>query len=148
MPSKVNYIWVGKPRSVTVDQPQQDLVGPLKMYLAIEQHTTNIRFWCLEKYTQHYSSLLKNTPITVYPIESFLNEKLAHADMLESVEQVSVLVNRVIQTDFQVRACITTKESFAFLLMAAEGGYILDTNVLPASDYIEFPEQAVFLMPA
>jgi len=148
MRNKVNYIWVGKPRSLTVDEPQQDLVGPMKMHLTIDHHTTSIHFWCLEKYTEHYGLLLKNTPIIVSPIESFLHEQLDHTDMLESAEKVIVLVNRVIQDNFQIRACVTAKESFAFFLMAAEGGYVLDTNVLPASDCIEFPEHANFSMPA
>lgn len=32
--------------------------------------------------------------------------------------------------------------------MAVKGRYVLDKNVLPASDSIEFPEQPVFIMPA
>lgn len=148
MYSKINYIWVGKPRSVTVDKPQQDLVGPLKMHSAIDKNKTVIRFWCLEKYTAHYGALLKGKPILVSSIESFLVEKLDQRDMNAAAKNIGTLINRVIQEDFQIRACVTVKESFAFFLMAAEGGYVLDTNVLPASDYIEFPEHDVFFMPA
>lgn len=144
----INYIWVGKNRSMNVEQPQHDLIGPLEMNLAINPDTTIIRFWCLMAHMDYYRSLLKDTSIMVESIESFIDKQLDNPEMKQSAENVISLVDRVIKNHYHIRACLTAKEAFAFFIMAAEGGYVLDTNVLPASKLVEFPTYPVFCMPA
>lgn len=132
---KINYIWVGMP---VLTQGGQDVIGPVTLTQSLVKFPlptpTSIVFWCLAKYLLEYKAyfIQKGIDITVCAIESLLEEEeafllsdnqkwsqkiLPHYKELTALHRGRSLDN------------VFLKEMIALLILATEGGWVLDTNV-------------------
>lgn len=128
--NSIHFTWVG-PIS-----PGHDDIGPLS---AVSNTMTQINFWCLEKNILYYREYFKNKNIVVRSIESFINEKKKYIGLDENslnikalAKETDILFDTVLRAKNRGdrRSFFTVKEAFVFFLLAAEGGFALDTNVI------------------
>lgn len=149
MPS-LNYIWVGKPRTDALDQLGQDVMGPVAMSECTDSTENPVFFWCLAEHKDYYDKLLRGQSIAVRAIETTVSEKIDPTEEGQLASEVLALINRILekQNRSQIRDFVTVKELFAFLLLATDGDYVMDTNVMPAASHVSFPTHPNFHMPA
>jgi hypothetical protein len=130
-PPTLNYIWVGPPPKETGGEPGHDLIGPVAM--ASCNKTNPILFWCLEEYEKQYKELLANTPaIQVKTIESSVtNEYKDNAIQTAATSTKAIIDEHLKSTRNTIRDRVSVKNIFSLFLLYSQGGYVLDTNVVP-----------------
>ena len=150
MPHNLHYCWIGLPRTINMNQPAHDLMGPIEMADLSDRIDTQIYFWHLEENTEYYQTLLAGKNIKPCAVESYLLEKAAQSGELgELASRILLLMNTLLdkkQYRKTVRDFVTIKEAFAFFVLAAEGGFVSDTNVLPAANHAGFDSYPNFRM--
>lgn len=135
MRTKVHYTWIGKPRTKNILEPEQDLVGILKMSAVIADDV-QLQLWCLDEYVESYRALLSEySNISVCSIE-----KIIEKNNFSFIADIHNWLTTFKLRGFSIRDRVTMKELFSLLILYLQGGYTLDTNVAPLFDHIHFPE--------
>ncbi|MCX7126247.1 MAG: hypothetical protein NTU49_11100 [Gammaproteobacteria bacterium] len=157
MPQKqnVNITWIGKPRTLHLDQPLHDLMGPFEMMERTDLEAVEFNFWCLDEHVEHYKNLLKDKPgISVYSVEKYIDEKSLSDNVTDEekilIQRTQKLLDKILKGEdrAQIRDLFTTKEVSVFALSALMGGYFFDSNVVSFADRLEFPDYPNNKMPA
>ncbi|CAM6002490.1 unnamed protein product [Sphagnum balticum] len=148
-PPTLNYIWVGPPPKETGGEPGHDLIGPVAM--ASCNKTNPILFWCLEEYEKQYKELLANTPaIQVKTIESSLaNEYKDNVIQTAATYTKAIIDEHLKSTRNTIRDRVSVKNIFSLFLLYSQGGYVLDTNVVPMDKSVamQLPSYKDFHLP-
>lgn len=128
----INFLWVGSP---TLYNPRavsgHDVAGPIKM--GKEGHGNLIKFWCLAEHKEFYEAEFARhqVQIEVCTIESLLESQAQNGDIATFIHYLNQKLNDLKKPDDMILSCVEFKDDFSFLILAAEGGYFLDTNVFP-----------------
>lgn len=143
----LNYIWIGSPPDVkSGGVPDHDVMGPKEMSVRCNLH---VYFWCLDPYVQHYLKAFEGfNNISVCSVESLIKDSQKIDP--SRAQQMSDILNRMLHSSGRgcIKDCVTVKDAFAFFLLAQKGGYVLDTNIVPASKKsVEFKEYDAFFLP-
>jgi hypothetical protein len=145
--STLNFIWVGEPQGVG------DIIGPvtialnLKKFLRDPNQGNPIVYWCQLAYVDYYERFFneRNLDIQVNGIESYL----AESSHKHATTVFTYYLDLVADDRDKIRDRVNFKNMFAHFLLAAQGNYVLDTNVqtdsnkpvtFPAYEYSVFPE--------
>lgn len=140
--TKAHYIWIGKPQTENISNLKGDLKGPVAMAQQVDPNKTTLYFWCLKEHFDVFSQLLSGKNIIVRSIDDYLEEKKENP-YAQAVSELRSYLFSDMRGDIRDR--VTFKEAISYLLLYLEGGYVLDTNVLPFDkDEISFPQCDAF----
>jgi hypothetical protein len=134
----VHYIWVGPPPKETGGEPGHDVLGPVKM--ASLNSSNPLQFWCLEEQQQKYIERFKQYKnITVVAIESFLKIRQSKESIFfaEAAATMTILSEHLRLERNTVRDKVSVKNIFSLFLLLSQGGYVADTNIIPATSVRE-----------
>lgn len=128
----INYVWVGPPATKSSsDQPGSDIAYVIEMMKFCKNPAT---YFCLDKHVEHFRALFaeKQVQINVESIESFLKKMTRSQDAeisLYAKKMLEILGIQLGPARNEIRDRVFFKDAFTFFLLAAQGGYTLDTNL-------------------
>ena len=137
----LNYLWVGRPSERGPDG--HDVAGPIAMAAAVDPHQV-IQFWCIGRYVPTYEAIFQGTRVRVRHIEHFIDScgalkwwtlkarpAWAASRVACALRQVLMMSGISEAENPNIRDLIYFKDLFSFFVLYFQGGYTLDTNVLP-----------------
>ena len=146
----ISYIWIGPPPKDTGGEPGHDIIGPMEM--AACNISNPILFWCLLAQESTYKDKFKKYGnIQVCAVETYLNETLTDSALATASRYTTLIISEHLKVERNtVRDKVSVKNIFSLFLLLTKGGYVMDTNVMPASPgtALTLPSFERFFLPA
>ncbi len=144
--SALNYVWVGPPR---LKKGGHDVIGINSLWQNYETHHFNetdrnpLVFWCQSQYCEDYKAYFnqQKMKVAVKSIDAFLEEKLVGQKEIP-IEKINAVFKKLTKDPERNKIIdyVCIKDLFYLLILATNGGYVIDTNVLAADDKpVTFP---------
>lgn len=150
LPPTLNFVWIGPPASSTNTRHSfpQDRIGPLSFHEQFKTFSTSpnpMVFWCEEDYLSYYLNDFKekNISIQVRSVSNYFKESPLFTRRIANIYQTLTAVGR-----YSIRDRVTLKNLFFNILLANEGGYVLDTNIEASTELsCCLPTYSTFMYP-
>lgn len=156
----IHYTWIGPPGGSGIRG--HDIASPRLM--AMKNKDNPIIFWCLKDFQNHYEKQFAGTRVQVRSVDeclerlapSRLEGELSELDEQTCTPEQAALELRKLRNRFsgnltslnnESKYCgrdkIVFKDLFTLFLLMTQGGYTLDTNVLPIAgrQIVSLPQQ-------
>lgn len=145
----INYLWIGPPATDKEKLKNgMDVNGPIQM--AQKNKDNKIKFWCLKEYAAHYENEFKGKNIEVCAVENLLEQKFDDVGKAAAVKKVAeIIAEHLKEGRNKIRDRVMIKNAVSILLLRLYGGYVMDTNNMPANsvETLSLPAYAGFKFP-
>lgn len=141
----ISTIWIGDSPSRKITSSAQagertagvtgqDITAVISMAACINTKYHTLLFWCLDKYTAYYDSILRQFGIQVCSIEEYLEKCNQRESLRRSVAIVRVVMNTLLSSDRNtLRDRVTVKNIVSlFLLKVGATHFYKDSNAGPS----------------
>ncbi len=139
-PSKaIHYAWIGPP---TQHNPKSiaghDIAGPIEMARQLERQgekTNPIKFWCLQEHEKYYQEVFarEKVDIEVCVVEKLLDQEAEDEAKAGMIKVLQKMLDDIKAEPDDISLRVGFKDGFSLFLLFCQGGYFLDTSILPVS---------------
>lgn len=146
----LNFVWIGPPR---FNEGGGDVIGPclldqnFKTHHATKLTINPMAFWCQELYKSAYEAFFhkEGVAIQVRSVEEAL--EMSEAPQIADVKSYYHYLTATVPP--LTLHCVYAKDLLFNVILATEGGYVLDSTIYPQSTDkpVHFPHQERFRLP-